>query len=101
MKVIYTEQSLESLEESIHFLLNVRKISLEKVNEIRQQLLDKSDSLSYNSQIGQNEEYLDHLGMGHRRLVEGFYKIIYRIDSNCIYITDFFDTRQDPKKMKG
>jgi plasmid stabilization system protein ParE len=76
-------------------------LPLEKVLGIRNQLLDKADSLITDPHIGQYEEYLEHLEKGHRRLVEGNFKIIYRIESDCIYITDFFDTRQDPEKMKG
>ena len=30
----------------------------------------------------------------------GNYKIIYKIQTNTIYITDVFDTRQDPDKIK-
>jgi len=47
------------------------------------------------------DDYLEHLQMGHRRLVQSHYKIIYRIEGNTIYITDIFDSRQDPAKMKG
>jgi plasmid stabilization system protein ParE len=50
--------------------------------------------------IGQQEEYLEHLGKDHRRLIEGNYKIIYRVQGEDIYITDIFDSRQDPSKMK-
>ena len=51
--------------------------------------------------MGQREEYLEHLGQSHRRIIEGNYKIIYRIDGDMIYVTDIFDTRQDPGKMKA
>ena len=101
MKVIYTAQSFESLEESLQFLLEIQKVPLEKVIEIRAQLLDKADSLVKNPRLGQQEEYLEHLEKGHRRLIEGNFKIIYRMKGDYIYITDFFDTRQDPEKMKG
>ena len=101
MRIIFTDQSFESLEESIQFLLTVQGVPLEKVLEIRDQLLDKADSLITNPYIGQYEAYLEHLEKGHRRLIEGNFKIIYRIESGYIYITDFFDTRQDLEKMKG
>ena len=101
MRIIYTDQSFESLEESIQFLLKVQKVSLEKVLEIRNQLLEKAASLTTDPHVGQYEEYLEHLEKGHRRLIDGNFKIIYRIEEDCIYITDFFDTRQDPEKMKG
>jgi len=50
--------------------------------------------------MGAVEEQLRDLGLGHRYLVEGNYKIIYRIVEDSIYITDIFHTRQDPSKMK-
>jgi len=101
MKVIYTEQSLDSLEESLHFLIEEQELPLEKVLAIKTQLLDRADSLVTYSKTGQIEEYLEHLDKEHRRQIEGYFKIIYRIEGELIYITDFFDTRQNPEKMKG
>ncbi len=101
MKVIYTEQSLYSLEESLYFLIDEQKMPLEKVLAIKIQLLDRADSLVTYSQTGQVEEYLEHLDKEHRRLIVGHFKIIYRIEGKLIYITDFFDTRQNPEKIKG
>ncbi|WP_035467508.1 type II toxin-antitoxin system RelE/ParE family toxin [Algoriphagus mannitolivorans] len=101
MRIIYTDQSFKSLEESLSFLWKVQGVPLEKVLEIRNQLLDKAESLTTNPHLGQIEEYLEHLEKGHRRLIEGNFKIIYRVESDCVYITDFFDTRQHPEKMKG
>lgn len=101
MKVIYTDQSYERLEESMNFLLEVQGLPLDKVREIGSKLLDRADSLANSPNIGQYEEYLKHLGKGHRRLVEGVFKIIYRIKGDYIFIIDFFDTRQNPDKMKG
>ncbi|MCC5929986.1 MAG: type II toxin-antitoxin system RelE/ParE family toxin [Cyclobacteriaceae bacterium] len=101
MKVIYTDQSLVSLREVIDFLLKDLGIPIEKVSEIKTQLLDKADSLALNPYKGQKEEYLEHLGYEHRRLIEGHFKIIYIIEKDTIFITDFFDARQDPEQMKG
>lgn len=51
--------------------------------------------------MGQEEEGLKHLNRGHRYLlIKPFYKLIYLIIKPIIYITDIFDTRQDPDKMK-
>lgn len=68
MRIVYTEQSLESLEESINFLLMVQKIPLEKVVAIRKHLLNRVDSLISDPHTGQYEEYLEHVGKGLRRL---------------------------------
>ena len=99
MKVVYTEQSLKSLEELLNFL--ALKNSPKKVNDIKTRILDKADSLVKFSHKGQLEEYLLRLEKGHRYILEKHTKIIYRTEGDIIYITDFFDTRQDPDKMKG
>ncbi|PSL02950.1 type II toxin-antitoxin system RelE/ParE family toxin [Cecembia rubra] len=101
MKVIYTNQSLNSLEELIEFLKEKQGIPVTKINALIKNLLDKADHLKENPLKGQTEEYLSHLGLDHRRLIEGYIKILYRTIDDSVYITDFFDTRQDPKKMKG
>ncbi|MEL7004422.1 MAG: type II toxin-antitoxin system RelE/ParE family toxin [Bacteroidota bacterium] len=101
MKVVYTAQSIKSLEESLFFLIEERKVPIQKVIEIKDRLLDQTDSLSLSPYKGQKEEYLRHLNEDHRRLVEGHFKIIYKIEKEIIYIIDFFDSRQDPMSMKG
>lgn len=51
--------------------------------------------------LGQEEERLKHFGKGHRYiLVEKTYKVIYRAAKHIIFVTDVFDTRQDPDKMR-
>ena len=99
MKLVYTEQAIESLHEALEFISE--KDSRKKLLEIRDEILKKSDKLVKQPYLGQEEPYLDHLQSGHRRLVYGHYKIIYRIEGGTIYITDIFDSRQDPAKMKG
>lgn len=99
MKLFYTRRALESLQECLDFFPH--DVPSEKVNEIRDQILAKADKLLQNPNIGQREEYLEHLGKSHRRIIEGNYKIIYRIEGESIYITDIFDSRQNPDKMRG
>lgn len=99
MKLVYTEQSLFSLEEGLNFI--APKISREKLFEIRNMILDAADNLLSQPFQGGIEPYLAHLNLGHRRVIVSHYKIIYRIDGEVIFITDIFDSRQDPDKMKG
>jgi len=99
MKLLYTNQAIESLNEALNFI--TPKVSYDKLLEIRTQILDKADTLLLHPHQGQAEPYLMHLKLEHRRLVQGNYKIIYRIVGEIIYITDIFDSRQEPKKMKG
>lgn len=100
MRLIFTEQAAQSLKEALDYLA-AEEVPLEKIEAIRNSILAKAEMLPDNPKLGQKEEYLDHLGLGHRRLIESHYKIIYRLGSDRIYITDIFDSRQDPDKMKG
>ena len=99
MKIVYTEQSLIGLKEALNFI--APKVSYEKLIEKRAKILDTADSLLLHPLKGQKEPFLEHLELDHRRLVEGHYKIIYRVVDEYIYITDIFDSRQDPDKMKA
>ena len=47
---------------------------------------------------GTIDEILEKLNEGHRYLVEGNYKIIYKIVYSTVFITGVFDTRQEPNK---
>lgn len=99
MKLVFTEQAISGLQVCLDFFPS--DVSPGKVMEIRDQILAKTDKLLENPFMGQREEYLEHLGLFHRRIVEGNYKIIYRIEGDQIIITDIFDSRQDPDKMKS
>lgn len=99
MKLVYTEQAIVSLEEALDFI--APNVSHEKLIEIRDQILNKADTLLLHPLKGQKEPFLEHLGLEHRRLIVSHYKIIYRVANAYIYITDIFDSRQDPDKMKG
>ena len=82
MKLVYTEQAIVSLQECLNFL--AAEISAGQVNEVRDKILAKADKLLENPYIGQHEEYLEHIGQSHRRVIEGHYKIIYRIKGEMI-----------------
>lgn len=101
MKVVFTEQSIERLETSLKFYLEELKIPKDQVIKIKNEVLNRAKSLSKSPFKGQYEPYLVKLNQGHRRLVEGNFKIVYRIQNKTIYIVDFFDSREDPNKMKG
>jgi len=73
----------------------------EKVaDKIRRSIFNSTKPLIKQPLIGAIEENLIELKQQHRYLVEGNYKIIYRIINNNVYITDIFDCRQNPEKMK-
>ena len=67
---------------------------------IKDSVFSSSRQLEKQFQSGQIEELLLDLGEGHRYILRGNYKIIYKIYNHKVYITDVFDTRQNPEKIK-
>jgi plasmid stabilization system protein ParE len=96
MKIVYTDFAKTSLNRHLLFLVE-QGVSVEKALEIQDRIFAKANLLLKNQYLGQVEEYISD--KKHRRLIEGNYKIIYRIDRQTIYITDVFDARQDPDKL--
>lgn len=73
----------------------------EKGNRVARTILKEAQRLEKHPELGQVEANLESEGKGHRYLlVKQLYKIIYLIAWPFIIITDIFDTRQDPNKMK-
>lgn len=48
---------------------------------------------------GAIEPHLLNLGLEHRRIIVGHYKVIYRVYEKAIYVTDIFDSRRNPGSM--
>lgn len=68
---------------------------------LRGEITKAAKLLVINPKIGQIEDNLMHLGQDHRYLVlHSNYKLIYLVQDNILYITDIFDTRQDPSRIK-
>jgi Txe/YoeB family toxin of Txe-Axe toxin-antitoxin module len=101
VKVVLTQESLERLEKVLRFYIEELEVPKAKVSEIKNRLIERTRSLSKNPYQGQYEPYLVKLKQGHRRLIEGNFKIVYRIEDDTVYVVDFFDSRENPSKMKG
>jgi len=97
--VVYLPSALLRLQDALEFLR--RTVPPNQVEAMMTRVLDRADSLSTTYRQGQVEPQLEHLGKEHRRLIEGHFKIIYRMEGNTVYVTDIFDSRQDPEKMHG
>lgn len=70
------------------------------VTKLKKDIKKKSELLSQNPELGQEEDYLKELGQGHRYvIVTKLYKLIYLVTAPFIFITDVFDTRQNPNDM--
>jgi len=49
---------------------------------------------------GAFEDGIDDPKRRYRRAIVGHIKVVYRVGRAIIHVTDIFDSRQDPKKMK-
>lgn len=76
---------------------------IDVAEKIRQEIKSALIKLQDEDINWQEDEHLTFLGKGHRRYVCGNYKIIYYRDyqKRITYITDIFDSRQDPVNQKG
>ena len=88
MTLVYTEQAIASLQECLNFLWQ-EQVSHEKIDEIRDRILAKADKLLNNPHLGQEEEYLEHVRLSHRRVIEGNYMIIYRLRDKLFLLPIF------------
>lgn len=97
MKVRFTDQAKDCLK---NIFENYKDKGASKYSRtIRGKIIRKSLQLKEFPSLGRIEENLEKMELGHRFLVEGDYKIIYIVIGSDIFITDIFDTRQDPNKM--
>jgi toxin ParE1/3/4 len=97
MKVFWTDFAIVELKNIYKYYKENAGIAIAK--RIYQSILNRTHQLKIHPISGQIESNLIDLKQSHRYLVEGHVKIIYRIVDSSIFITDIFDTRQDPDKM--
>ena len=97
MKIIWTDFAIDSLKEIFDYYSEnaTKKVA----HKIKKQILASTKQLVDYPESGQVEFNLQKLNQNHRYLVNGNYKIIYRINKDQIIISDVFDTRQNPIKM--
>jgi plasmid stabilization system protein ParE len=98
MKVFWTKFALNSLSDIYKYYQE--NVSLTIAQNIRDSVFSSARQLEKQFQSGQIEELLVDLDEGHRYILRGNYKIIYKIYNYKVYITDVFDTRQNPEKLK-
>lgn len=98
--VVWSRRSLNDLKKAYDFYAlnsneNVAYIIVQNILE-KISLLEEADfDYSYTGSI---DEAFSHLKYSYRKLIEGHYKITYRIGKTKIFIVRIFDTRQNPNK---
>lgn len=99
MKLDYAIEAIQNLEGSLD--VTCADMSLERREALVSRIFKEAERLVKYPRAGQVEPLMEGMRFEYRRLVVGNFKIIYRIDGEWIRITDIFDTRQDPKRMRG
>jgi plasmid stabilization system protein ParE len=76
---------------------------IDVAEKIKQEIKSSLIKLKDENVNWQEDEFLNSMGRGHRRDICGNYKIIYYRDlqKEITYVTDIFDSRQDPINQKG
>jgi plasmid stabilization system protein ParE len=74
-------------------------ISATMAQKIKEQIFTRIESLENFAERGRIEPHLKIFKQKHRFVLQGNYKIIYRIENDHVYVTDIFDTRQNPEKI--
>ena len=97
MKIIWSDFSSEILIKIFQYYKE--KAGYSVAQKIKSNIFQSTKQLIKHPTSGQIELTLENLCEGHRYLVEGNYKIIYKRVNQGILITDIFDTRQDPVKI--
>ncbi|MBE0640016.1 MAG: type II toxin-antitoxin system RelE/ParE family toxin [Bacteroidales bacterium] len=97
MKIIWSDFASKSLRSIYQYYKDVANEDVAK--KIKTNIFISTKKLNNYPELGQIEKNLSKLGEGHRYLVSGHYKIIYKAIKEGILITDVFDTRQDPIKI--
>lgn len=82
-KVVWTAKAVKQLDKIYDFLAQNSVRTAEK-RVLR--LLEKIDQLKNFPLMGQEELHLQHLKKGHRYLIEGNYKVVYRKVKWCIFL---------------
>ncbi len=99
MNIVITNPAKSNLRKLYNYYKE--EVSEKLAERIKLDLLNTILKLETHPYLGQKEELLASLNLDHRYIIKGHYKIIFRIESDIIYITDFFDSRQNLNKMRG
>jgi len=97
MKIIWSEFASETLREIYNYHKTAAGVNIAR--KIKTSIFSTTKHLLSQPEYGQIEISLAKINEGHRYLVDGNYKIVYKKVPEGILITDVFDARQDPIKI--
>jgi toxin ParE1/3/4 len=100
MKIIWSDTALKQLEDLYdYYKLNA---SVRVARNISKTIVEASLQLNKSPLIGTKEPLLQDRKFEYRYIVvKKNYKLIYRIDSQIIFVISVFDCRQNPIKLEN
>lgn len=97
MKILWSDFAIEMLRAIYQYHKVNASVTIART--IRTEIFTATRQLKKHPTSGSIEFNLEEIKQGHRYLIKGNYKIIYKEVPEGILITDVFDTRQDPIKI--
>lgn len=105
MEVKFTERGDEAFDEALIFLMEDQEVPVHIVEGVVGGINDDTSKLADFPDQGRPEKDLSEQYDREYRSIpsQKNYRIVYFVDHehDMIWITDVFDTRQDPSKMQG
>ncbi len=100
-KVVITHFALFQIKSIYDYYCIYASIKIAK--KIKSEIITSIKTVKNKEVEWQEDEFLGYLNKSHKRMIYGNYKIIYycNVDEDIVYVTDVFDSRQDPVKEKG
>jgi plasmid stabilization system protein ParE len=101
MKVELTKRGREALIEALAFLIE-QGAPYEVAERTRDEILTAMEGLAEFPRMGKLEERLVQEPEEYRSIrVSGYYRMVYYIEGNTLYVTDIMDTRQNPNDIQS
>lgn len=97
MTLEITQYAIDHLVASVEFTMQDADVL--KKEEVIDDVIDGAQYLLSHPRAGQLEVRRSD-GVDYRRWVVRHFKIIYRIDGDRVLVTDIFDSRQDPMRVR-
>ena len=100
MRIVWSDLAKVQLKEIYGYYKEVAGVKV--AQSIKNKIIKKPRLLSKHPEIGQVEDNPMVKNRGFRYMVEGNYKIVYKVynEEKEILISTVFDTRQNPTKLK-